>query len=971
MKSHGYNVNFGVVADVAEDINDSKIHLVKRGRIFSDNPVIVSELTSKMVEAMAEEGIIPVVKHFSGLGRARSDSHRWLPEISALEEGIYKKDIFPFEKLIKDNKLFWIMTSHAVYSCFDSKPASLSYKIQTDILRKKLGFQGIIISDELLNMQAIQGYAFEQKIQEPYINEIVIMAFKAGTDIVIIYPQPNKAQELISGVIKAVREAVKEGRISEKEINDSLKRILEEKERIFGVNLLPLIKNMALEEKIAQKIIIDIYDDKGSGIINNYCLGGIEARNYKLIKNVQEKARIPLFICGQHEGGNVNETNLKLYSQSAGLIGRQFEKIIGEEQEKKEKHTQEKSGNLNNKFQEYFFDFSRLTKEEQDKIIEILIDSVDGHIKFYTGIKEGKYGLKNPDFFSPLSTMLPDVSSGVELKPFEALPFEWIKKLPDKNTALCAYKVFKEAFNKWLVKNNIPNRIAEKKFSLAPEETINLLNSLKEEIKNFQCSRIKKPARVLCLAAHPDDEDAEALIYFKKKFAAETYILLATRGEGGENCIGPELYQELGALRTEEIEKSAFILGVDRVFYLGKKDFGYCCDSQEALQKWDKQDTLFRLVYFFRLIQPDIIVTKHNAFSGHCQHQALSSLAQEAFDLSGNPKVYPEMIKDGLLPWQPLEFYQRAVKKSDYPLAEIVIDTQEIVSPLGKTFQQIAQKALSQHASQGLVESSFLPVLSRGKISYESVKINDSSARQSSLNENESLEKKRGVIPSGFLGVKIVNGLKIGLIEENSNILFIALKVLGCNFKKINIQPGGELNFSGFDVIVLSKGMNNFLSEFEGIDKQALKFVEEGGSLIVMLQDRAPQEFTFAPYPLKMSFERISNENIPVEILTPGHRLFNYPNKITAGDFEGWVQDRANMTAFEYSDKYIELTSCFSCSGKVFKGAYLFARYGKGSYIFTTYAWYRQLREFHPGAYKNLANMLSYPYPDSRRLLSE
>ncbi|MFH1191196.1 MAG: glycoside hydrolase family 3 N-terminal domain-containing protein [Candidatus Omnitrophota bacterium] len=960
MKSYGYNINFGVVADVAEDINDAKIFLVKRERIFSDNPKIVSELTGKMVEAMGEEGIIPVVKHFPGLGRARSDSHRWLPKINAPEEEIYKKDIFPFEKLIKDGKLFWIMTSHAVYPCFDDKPASLSYKIQTEILRKKLGFQGIIISDELLNMQAVQGYAFEQKIKEPHINEIVIMAFKAGTDIVIIYPQPDKAKELIGGVIKAGIAAVKDGRISEKEINDSLERILKEKERIFGVNLLFLIKNITLEEKIAQKIIIDIYDEKGSKIINNYCLSGIEARDYKLIESAQKKAKIPLFICGQHEGGKINEFNLKLYSQSAGSIGRQFEKISRKEQPKLEIQALGNSGNHNNKPRESFFDFSQLVKEEQSKIINILSDSVGGHIKFYTDLKENGNRLSNPDFFSPLSTTSPDVSRGVEVKLFKALPITWIKKFPDKNMALCAYKVLKEAFNIWHEKNNISSRILDKNFLLAPGEMINMLNLLKEEIKNFPGAKVKKRLRVLCLAAHPDDEDAEALLYFKKKFAVQTYILLATRGEGGENRIGPELYQELGALRTEEIEKSASILGVNRIFYLGKKDFGYCCEQEEALQKWDKQDTLFRLVYFYRLIQPDIIVTKHNAFSGHCQHQALSSLAQEAFDLAGNPKVYPEMIKDGLLPWQLQGYYQRAVKKSDYPLAEITIDSQEIASLQGKTIQQVAQEALSRHASQGLSANSFSSVLPRGEISYESVKINDFSAKQGFLNEDTSPGKKQGVIPSGFLGVKIINGLKIGLIEENSNILFIALKTLGCNFKKINIQHSGEVNFSDFDVIVLSKGMNNFLSEFKGFDNQALKFVEKGGSLIIMLQDRASQEFTFAPYPLRISFDRLSNENIPVKILVPGHPLFNYPNKITAGDFKEWVQDRANITASEYSDKYIELTSSFSCSGKAVKGAYLSARYGKGSYIFTTYAWYRQLREFHPGAYKNLANMLSY-----------
>lgn len=965
MKEHGYNVNFGVVADVADNIHDLKINLVEKQRIFSDKPEIVSELACKMVEAMNIEGITPVVKHFPGLGRVRYDTHKWLPKLDILKEEIYKKDIFPFKELIKKNEPFWIMTSHAVYTCFDDKPASLSYKVQNDILRKELGFKGIIISDELLNMQAIRGYAFEKNIKEPYINEITIMAFKAGTDIVIIYPERGKAEELIGGVIEAVSKAVKEGRITESEINDSFERILKEKERIFNRHLLLFIKDMTLEQKIAQKIIIDIYEDKDTAILNKYSLGGIEARDYNLIERAQRNAKIPLFIAGQHEGGKVNETNLNIYSQSADLTGREFEKILGGGRRKQVVYAIESDKDLKNKPQEAFFDFSQMVPEEQRKIIDILCDTVDGHIKFYAGIKEGKYMLSNPDYFSPLTTVS-DVSHPVEVKPFEALPIAWIMKFPDKNSALCAYKIFKEAFNKRLAKENISSKLVDNNSLLFPEEMIFKLNLLKEEIKKNQGEEIKKPIRILCLAAHPDDEDAEALIYFKKKFDAKTYILLATRGEGGENRIGSELYQELGALRTEEIERSASVLGVNRVFYLGKRDFGYCCETEEAFKKWNRQDTLSRLVYFYRLIQPDIIVTKHNVSSEHCQHQALAYLAQEAFDLAGNPKAYPEMIKDGLLPWQPLRFYQRATGKKDYPLDEIVIDTQECASSEGKTYQQIAREALSQHASQVFSKNFFSAMLPAGEIGYELVKTSNYPLRENFLNNDASAQKTGKVIPSGFPGIKIVNGLKIGLLEENSGILFIALKTLGCDFKKIDTKFIAEANFSDFDIIILNKGMSNLLSELKDVDKQLLKFVEEGGSLIILLQDSIPEEFSLAPYPLKISFEPICNKDTTVTILVSGHPLFNFPNKITTRDFEGWIQDRGFVAASGYPVKYTELTSSLSCTSKVVKGAYLVAHYGRGNYIFTTYSWYRQLREFHLGAYKNLANMVAYSYSEQR-----
>jgi len=959
MKEHGYNVNFGVVADVAEDIDDLKIYLVKRERIFSDNPEIVSELTGKMVEAMAAEGIIPVAKHFPGLGAVYSNTHLTLPKTDISKTQLYEKDCLPFKEIIKEYPNIWIMTSHVVYTNLDDKPASLSYKIQTEILRKELDFKGIIISDELLNMQAIKGYAFEQNIKEPYINEIAIMAFKAGTDIIIIYPERGKAEGVIGGVVEAVVKAVKDGEISEGEISDSLGRILKEKEKIFNKPMVPLIKDMPLEEKIAQKIIIDIYEDKDTAILDKYSLGGIEARDYKIIENAQKKTKVPLFIAGQHEGGKVNETNLNIYSRSAYLIGKEFERTIRKEKRKQPVYVRKSNKNSVNKPEESFFDFSQLVKGEQQKIVNILCDTVDGHIKFFSDIKENKYMLSNPDYFSPLTTGS-DGFSAVEIKPFDALPVAWLIKFPDRNTALCAYKVFKEAFNKWFEQENISSRIADKNFLLSPDEMILKLNQLKEEIKKTQGGEIKRHMRVLCLATHPDDEDAEALIYFQKKFDAQTSILLATRGEGGENCTGLELYQELGNLRTEEMEKSASILGVKRVFYLGKKDFGYCSAPEEALFKWDRQDTLSRLVYFYRLIQPDIIITKHNAFSGHCQHRALAILAQEAFDLAGNPKAYPEITKEGLSTWQPLRFYQRATGKKDFLLDEIVIDTQECGFPEGKTYQQIAQKALSQHKSQGFSEGSFIKVLPLGKIAYELVKTSDPLKQQGLLGGNESLRKIGKVMPSGFPGIKIVNGFKIGLFEENSNIFFIALKTLGYDFKKIDSKFIREGDLSDFDIIILNKGINNLLSEGKDMDKQLLKFVEERGNLIIFLQDNAQQDFDLTPYPLKISFEPMCEEEAPVTILAPKHPLFNFPNIIVAADFGGWVQDRGLLSAYEYSAQYMELISCPSSTGKAIKGGYLVAHYGKGSYIVTTYSWYRQLREFNFGAYKNLANMLAY-----------
>lgn len=960
MQEQGYNVNFAPVVDVADNIEDMSTYLVKRERLYSQDPDVVTELTSKIIKAMNKNGITPVLKHFPGLGRSCQNPHTWLPQIGVSEKELYEKDILPFKELIKTGEPFWIMTGHAIYLCLDDKSASLSYKIQTELLREKLGFEGIIISDELLNMQAIEGYTLQQGMGKLHIGEIVVMAFKAGTDIVIVYPEPDKAEEIISGAIEAVKKAVKEGRISEKEIDKSVSRILKEKERIFNKHLSYLLKDMPLQEKIAQKIIIDIYE-KNKGILNKYNLGGIAARDYNVIEQAQRYSKIPLFIAGQHEGGNVNESSLNIYTRSAYLTGREFERTLEEKVRKPYSCVAKSNKELEKKPGQPFIDFSQLTKKEQEKIINILLDTVDEHIKFYAGIKQYKnLPLSNPDYFSPL-TMTEDITTRAEIKPFEALPLAWLTRFLDRNTALCAYEILKETFEKWL--NNLSRGFDREKFDSYIDKRLYELNLLKEEIRKTKGKGDGKIMRLLCLATHPDDEDGEGLVYFGKRFNCSTYILLATRGEGGENRLGPPLYEELGALRTEEMERAASLLGVKKVYYLGKNDFGYCVDPNEAFKKWDREDTLKKLVYFYRLIRPHIIITKHNKFNpaDHCQHQAFVILAEEAFDLAGDPKAYPEMMKDGLLPWQPLKFYQRSGDKKNFPLEDIVINTHGLIQSEDKTYQQIAMEAASQHKSQLEVANLFAP----DKIAYELVKANTFPEQEGASGRKigEPSPLKGEVVPSGIPGIKIVNGLKVALIEENSNIFLIALKTLGFDVEKIDTEFIAKGDLLKYDAIVLTKGMDDVLPAVKDGDKHLLEFIQKGGNLVIFLQEIGREAlFDLAPYPLEISFNPIFDENSPVAILFPEHPLFNFPNKISSQDFEGWKQDRGLFFPFQYSDKYTELIGCLDSKSGLIKSGYLVTSYGKGTYILTTYSWYRQFREFHSGAYKNLANMLAYPH---------
>ncbi|MCX5707827.1 MAG: PIG-L family deacetylase [Candidatus Omnitrophica bacterium] len=966
MKSYGYNLNLGVVADVAGDINDSGIVLVKKEKIFSDNPELVFQLVDRIVQAHNSQDVIPVVKHFPGLGSAFNDTHKWLPKVDSSKSSLEEKDLAPYKKLIRKNRPFMIMTSHAIYPALDNKPASLSYKIQSQLLRKKLGFKGLIISDELLNMQAMGEYALQQGIAGPFIGEIAAMSFSAGTDMVIIYPDPEKAEEVILTVLRSVKKAVKDGKLTEREIDDSVSRILKEKEKVFGKPLAYLLKAMSFEDKICQKIIIDTYGDAEVAI--KYNLGGIHVREYKIIPQVQARAKTPFFIAGQHEGGGVIEVKLDLDTQSAYLTGREFERIFNPQGEKFPPGTKAQDERKTSCATERsFFDFSLLSREEQERIINILAGSVDGYIKEYTEIKQRKIlAPPNPDFLSPLYIDMVSDAPAVILKDFRDLPIKWLRNFPDRNTAICAYKLFKETFLRWDLEEQKFGNIHDRSHpELLADRMILKLTRLQEMLSRIRPVLPSGELRVLCLAAHPDDEEAESLAYFKKRFNAKTYILLATRGEAGENQISPVLYDDLGFLRTEEMERAAQVLGVDRVYYLNKKDFGYCFDPQEAFQNWGKQETLLQLVYFFRLIRPDIVITEYTASVDHCAHQALNILGQEAFDLSGDPKTLPEMIKDGLPAWQADRVYQRKfAQKEGGPLDEIAIDPDELIPSVNKTYRKLAEESLSEHKSQGEMADLFSYP---GKIVYGLVKkADDDKYKAGGINPGENSKAAY----SGFPGIKIAAKLRIGLIERDDNILFASLKILGCDLKNLDEKNIRENDLSGLDTILIGKGADKLFSD-ENIRKQLEDFTAKGGNLVVLFQPRKPETVSIVSGQFQMIFDGIVDPASPVTFLVPEHPLFNWPNKVSAGDFSGWRQERGLFFPEKYDRRFKELTSCPDFQCQAVKSGYLVSDYGRGSLIFSTFSWNRQLREFHPGALKNLANMISYPLKETRHKNNE
>ena len=212
---------------------------------------------------------------------------------------------------------------------------------------------------------------------------------------------------------------------------------------------------------------------------------------------------------------------------------------------------------------------------------------------------------------------------------------------------------------------------------------------------------LTSPFTVMCVAAHPDDEDGTTLTVLRRKHGVHTVSLFSTYGEGGQNAVGPELYEQLGVIRAQETRKAALIQGSEP-YFLGMRDFGFSKSAEEAFKFWGHEESLRRMVLKIRELRPDVIITNHDTSRGHGHHQATGQLIIEAFDAAADPKRFPEQLTQ-LKPWQPQRLFVRGFGGANAPAPEklVSIDPNEVDPVRGKSFAEQALKALQQHATQG------------------------------------------------------------------------------------------------------------------------------------------------------------------------------------------------------------------------------------------------------------------------------
>lgn len=205
-------------------------------------------------------------------------------------------------------------------------------------------------------------------------------------------------------------------------------------------------------------------------------------------------------------------------------------------------------------------------------------------------------------------------------------------------------------------------------------------------------------------------------------------------------------------------------------------------------------------------------------------------------------------------------------------------------------------------------------------------------------------------------------GDRIGYVMGAGDEVPDALRQVGYEVTLLSDEDLAGADLSRFDAIITGVRAYNTRAALRSQQKRMLEYVERGGTLVVQYNtpDRTLEGFQFGPYPLKTTTDaRVTDEEAAMTLLAPDDPILNAPNKITRADFDGWVQERGLYFAREFDSRYTPLFASHDSGEQDLKGSTLVARVGRGTYVFTALAFFRQLPAGVPGAYRLFVNMIS------------
>lgn len=346
---------------------------------------------------------------------------------------------------------------------------------------------------------------------------------------------------------------------------------------------------------------------------------------------------------------------------------------------------------------------------------------------------------------------------------------------------------------------------------------------------------------VLYLAAHPDDENTRLITYLANERSLNTAYLSLTRGDGGQNLIGPEIRDLLGVIRTYELLAARDLDGGQQ-FFTRANDFGYSKNPEETFATWDKEKVLADVVWTIRKFRPDVIITrfppaKYN-YQTHGHHSASAILAEEAFEAAGDPTRFPEQLKYVSV-WQPKRlywntstwFYKRSGTELD-PTGKLVYDIGTYLPELGLSCSELAAMSRSQHKSQG-----FGSALTRGEqLEYLEYVMGDSA--ETDIMDGVDLTWNK--VPSGNLIEALLNE---AIDQFDATAPHKIVPVLVNAYKLLNELPEQHwVDIKKKEIAELIRTCSGFYVEATAVDP----FIINGEPMTINLElvDRSGSGFT-------------------------------------------------------------------------------------------------------------------------------
>ncbi len=497
---------------------------------------------------------------------------------------------------------------------------------------------------------------------------------------------------------------------------------------------------------------------------------------------------------------------------------------------------------------------------------------------------------------------------------------------------------------------------------------------------------------ILCVAAHPDDEDGATLAYYSKLMGYNAYTVYYTKGEGGQNEIGPELYDQLGKIREQECYNAAYIQG-SSAYFLGELDFGFSKTAKETFKFWGGEDSvLARIVYMIRTIRPDVVITNHDTITTkpnrqHGNHQAVGITIYEAFDKAADPNYHPEQLVNGTSTWQIKKLFFREFDSTKTDVT--VIDIGKTSSD-GRSIIDISYDALGKHKTQGMDKIPITSPFFFGNRKYTLVRSDkmypvegsdlfagltnsDKTNRVNDITSYSTYYTYRTISYEDSLqimrSVKFNSAAKIGLVKTYDNTIESILKAFKIRYDTLSANDLKNNSLDEYSTVILDLRAYLYRPDLVENNRTILNYARGGGNVLCFYNK--PGEWNnkeYAPYPIYLSNDRVTEEDARVKINDASTYLLYRPNEISAKDFEGWIQERnvyLPLTTVDdtisTSGKYKELLAMEDENDPVPSTSLLWTGYGKGTYTYCSLALYRQLKIFNEGALKLFMNLIAEP----------